>query len=60
MASVYKLLRIQHMVGMSSLVHVVEDIHLNRKLIAGITSIHLSAGQVELPLIKSSATVDVV
>lgn len=30
MASVYKLLRIQHMVGMSSLVHVVEDIHLQK------------------------------
>lgn len=30
MASVDKLLRIEHMVRMSSLVHVVEDIHLQK------------------------------
>lgn len=99
MASVHELLGTQNMVRMSSLVHVVEDIHLQRdqsgrdsalcslryipstmsspcmhkhlygyvlilylhsKLIAGVASVHLSAGQVKLPFIKSSAIVDVV
>lgn len=35
-------------------------LYLNSKLIAGVASIHLSAGQVKLPLIKSSTMVDVV
>lgn len=99
MASMHELLRTQNMVRMSSSVHVVEDIHLqkdrserdsalcsrhilpcvhsrprmhkhryvhesilylNSKLIAGVASIHLSAGQMKLPFIKSSAMVDVV
>lgn len=101
MASVHKLLGAQNMVRMSSSVHVVENIHLQKdqsegtqpcihstfdafpctmsspcmqknlcvhvsvlyldsKLIAGVASIHLSAGQVKLPFIEGSAVVDVV
>lgn len=101
MASVHKLLGAQNMVRMSSSVHIVENIHLqkdqsegtqpcvhgtfyavpctmsspyvqknicpcvsvlylNSKLIAGVASIHLSAGQVKLPFIEGSTMVDVV
>lgn len=100
MASVHELLGIQNVVRMSGMVHVVEDIHLqkdqsetdstmcswyilrcvyshlpwrhkhlyvlvlilylNSELIAGVASIHLSAGQMKLSFIKSSAVVDVV
>lgn len=35
-------------------------VYLNSKFIAGVASIHLSAGQVKLPFIKSSTMVDVV
>lgn len=34
--------------------------YLNSKLIAGVASVHLSAGQVKLPFIKGSPVVDVV
>lgn len=100
MASVHELLGTQNVVRMSSMVHVVEDIHLqkdqserdltvcswyvlhcvhshppwrhkhlyvnvlilylNSELIAGVASIHLSAGQMKLSFIKSSTMVDVV
>lgn len=103
MASVDELLGTQDMIRVSSWVHVVEDIHLqkdqserasalcsryvlhcaspstmssprmpellhvhvlilylNSELIAGVASVHLSAGQVKLPFIKSSAMVGVV
>lgn len=101
MASVHKLLGAQNMAGMSSSVHVVENIHLQEdqsertqpcvhgtcyafpfpvsspcmwknlcvqvlvlyldsKLIAGVASIHLRAGQVKLPFIEGSTVVDVV
>lgn len=35
-------------------------LYLDSKLIAGVASIHLRAGQVKLPFIKSSTVVDVV
>lgn len=38
----------------------VSALYLDSKLIAGIASIHLSAGQVKLPFIEGSTVVDVV